>query len=281
MRKYEFIYNDDTYSYYINNILKDGSLLNYKSEQKLAKKLKAGDRLARKKMIESNLKLVIKIAMHYLLPGINIMDLIQEGNIGLIIAVDKFDYKKRIRFSTYASNWIKQKIFRYIVRNKRSIKLSLKKGELLLRIERELSKLSGELHRTPTIDEIASATGTSNQVVKGLLNCLPVAIPVEEIAKSNTESQLLPIYLLDEYHPEKIAFKNLLREKTMEILNTLVEREAQIIKYRFGLYDGKQYSLKETGEMVGLSTEAIRQIEVKILKKLRVRFTYLKEFLSI
>ncbi len=276
---YEF--NEDTYKFYITNILKCSNELTPDEEYKIAKKVSKGDEKARRKLIESNLKLVIKIAMHFLVPGINIMDLIQEGNIGLITAVDKFNYKKNVKFSTYASNWIKQAIFRFLIKNQRSIRLPLRKGELLVKIEKELNKLIKILNRHPTIDEISQEIGVEKKKVEELLQWLLPSLSLNEDIKQNYDPSFLPIYMKEKYHPETIALRNLLKEETSQILDSLIEREAKILRYRFGLHDGKRYSLKQTGKLIGLSTESIRQIEMKALEKIRKRFSGLREYLEI
>ncbi|MBN1898583.1 MAG: RNA polymerase sigma factor RpoD/SigA [Spirochaetes bacterium] len=280
MKKARYELREDNYKYYITNILKSNPPLSPEEEYKVARKVSRGDQIARKRLIECNLKLVIKIAMHFLIPGVNIMDLIQEGNVGLIIAVDKFNYKRHVKFSTYASAWIKQSIFRFLIKHQKSIKLPLRKGEMLIRIKKGLNHLMKSLNRYPTVEEISSESGLEKKKVEELLGCLAPCISLNEAIKQNFQPSLMSGYVNEEYHPETIAIRNLLKEETSQVLKTLMEREAEIIKYRFGFHDGKIYSLKQTGEIIGLSPESIRQIEMKALEKIRKKFSFLKDYLS-
>lgn len=268
----------NSYTNYIRNI-NYYPLLDFNQEQQLARKLKGGDKRAREKLIKSNLKLVIKIALQYYKPRFNLMDLIQEGNVGLIVAVDKFDHRKRLRFSTYSSWWIKHYISRSILKREFHINLPLRKGELLFKVEKTICILFKKLNRLPNVREIEMDLGISSDKIKEVLEYIFPVLSLDSIIKPDSDISLMDMIGSNEYRPDHIVFRNDLYEYELKILNSLVKKEAEVLKYRYGFYDGKKLSLKAVAKIFGVSPEAIRQTELRALNRIRIRFKELKDYL--
>ena len=254
-------------------------ILTFKEEQELGKKTRKGDKTARAILIKSNLKLVIKIAIHYYNPKYNLMDLIQEGNIGLIIAVDKFDYKKKFRFSTYSSWWIKHYITRSILKKEFHVNMPLRKVELLFKLEKSIYSLFQKFDRIPKIEELVKDLGVRVEKVKDIMKYTSPILSLDSNIGPNNDMSLMDIISSRDYQPDELVFNHHLLEYELNILKTLIKRDAEIIKYRYGFYDGKNLTLKEASKLFGISPEAIRQIELRTLKKIRINHRDLKDYL--
>lgn len=256
----------DLYLKEISNI----PLLSSEQECELARRVLAEDIEARKKMIVSNLRLVVNIAKRYTGRGLPLQDLIEEGNLGLIRAVDKFDYEKGNKFSTYASWWIKQAITRAIADQGRTIRLPVHITDLISRCRRVSSQLAQELGRWPTEAEVAASLGISEDKVKRIAKLAQqptsLEMPVFEPDHGQFSDLLADITTVS---PTERLEENLQREEVMELLGHLRERERETIIMRFGLHDGVQRTLEDIGIAFGLTRERVRQIEAEALTKLR------------
>ena len=270
------IQKDDLIKVYFDKI-KRSPLLNFEEELDLSRRIQKGDDLARQNLIEANLRLVVRIAKNYVTPDVSLMDLIQEGNLGLIKAVSKYDFRKRVRFSTYASWWIKQSIVRSLSNKRRVIRLPHRKEEKLRKIHNIYNYLSQKLMRTPTIEEIADEMGIKSEEVSAIINLTNNVVSLD--SKTSEEAGTLQDVIEDStFDPDKELMKKCLKEETMRFLESLVEKEKQILLYRFSFVDGKKYTLKKIGDEMGISPETVRQIEIRALKKLKVFAEELREY---
>ena len=254
-------------------------ILTFEEEQDLGKKTKKGDKNARAILIRSNLKLVVKIAIHYYKPKYNLMDLIQEGNIGLIIAVDKFNHRKKFRFSTYSSWWIKHYITRSILKKEFHINMPLRKVELLFKLEKSIYSLFQKFERIPKLDELVKDLGVRVEKIKEIMKYTSPILSLDSAIGPNNDMSLMDIISSRDIQPDELVFNSYLLEYELNILETLIKRDAEIIKYRYGFYDGKNLTLKEASKLFGISPEAIRQIELRTLKKIRLNHRDLKDYL--
>ena len=258
-------------------------LLTADEELALALRMEQGDQDAKKELAEANLRLVVSIARRYVGRGMSLLDLIQEGNLGLIKAVDKFDYTKGLKFSTYATWWIRQAITRAIADQARTIRIPVHMVETINKQIRVSRQLLQELGREPTVSEIAEEMGISEEKVREIRKIAQDPVSLETPIGEEEDSHLGD-FIPDEdaLAPSDAAAYTMLKEQLDEVLGTLTEREEKVLKLRFGLEDGRTRTLEEVGGEFNVTRERIRQIEAKALRKLRhpSRSKKLKDFLS-
>ncbi len=261
---------DDPVRMYLKEIGKI-PLLDSEREKYLAEQIALGNKEAKDELTVANLRLVVSIAKRHLGKGMYFLDLIQEGNMGLIKAVEKFDYQKGYKFSTYATWWIRQAITRAIADQARTIRIPVHMVESIHKVSRASRQLLQELGREPTIDEIAqSIENMTPEKVREIMKIAQDPVSLETPIGEEEDSHLGDfVEDTESLSPEEVASSALLREQLFNILHTLIPREEEVIKLRFGLEDGKPRTLEEVGQKFNITRERIRQIEAKALRKLR------------
>ncbi len=263
---------DDSVRLYLSEIGKV-PLLSAEKEFELAKKVKAGDKKAFDQMAESNMRLVVSIAKKYSGRGLDLLDLIQEGNTGLLRAVEKFDPDRGFKFSTYATWWIRQAITRAIADQARTIRIPVHMVETINKLMRTQRRMTQELNREPTIEELGKELEMEPEKVEYVMKIKQDITSLDAgVGKDgDEEDSVLGDFIEDEdiVTPEESASTQLLKEQVQDILSSLSDREQKIIKLRFGLENGKNHTLEEVGQEFAVTRERIRQIEAKALAKLR------------
>ena len=259
---------DDSVKMYLKEIGKI-ELLNAEQERDIAQRMADGDEEAKEMLINSNLRLVVSIAKKYMNRGLSLLDLIQEGNIGLIKAVDKFDYTKGFKFSTYATWWIRQAITRAIADQARTIRIPVHMVETINKLTRVQRQLVQDLGREPTTEELAKEMGMEPAKIREIQKISQDPISIDKPVGEEEDSHLVDFISNDELAaPEEEVARILLKEDLIKALNSLTARERKVIELRFGLKDGIPMTLEQVGKKLGVTRERIRQIEAKAIRKL-------------
>lgn len=263
----------DSVQMYLKEIGKT-PLLKQPEERELAKRIEAGDEEARQQLVRANLRLVVSIAKRYInrTPHLSILDLIQEGNIGLSRAVDKFDYRRGFKFSTYATWWIRQAITRALADQSRTIRIPVHMVETISKYTQAKRRLTQELGREPLAEEIAIELGTTVEKVHHIQKISQEVISLESPIGEDDDDSTLSEFIPDEHNltPSQSASQAMLKDKIKDVLIDLTEREQAILRMRFGLDDGVTHTLEEVGSVFNVTRERIRQIEAKALEKIRL-----------
>ena len=265
----ESVASGDSLRQYLREIGKT-PLLTPDEEQELARRVSEGDEDAIVRMADSNLRLVVSIAKHYRDRGLPLQDLIQEGNLGLLKAIEKFDYTRGYKFSTYATWWIRQAISRSIADNARTIRVPVHMVETINRIRRESRQLQQELGREATETELAEASGLTVEKLREVLKITPDPVSLDTPVGEDEDSPLSSFITAGtQAEPEKATEAALLKEQVRQLLGTLDERERRVLELRYGIGGDRARTLEEVGKEFGVTRERIRQIEAKALRKLR------------
>jgi RNA polymerase primary sigma factor len=268
---------EDILQIYFNQI-KAYPLLKPEEEFELSRLIQQGDKNALHILIRANLRLVVKIARSYGVPDIPFMDLIQEGNMGLMHAAEKYDHEKKLRFCTYAGWWIRQFIIRYLSNKRRIVRLPYRKEEILRRIQHTYHTLSQTLMHQPRTEDIADELGISVQDIDFIVNISSGPLSLEMDTGREDNTTVMEMHEDYTYSPERTLFRQYYRDGARRFLDRLKEKEKQVLSYRYQLEGGKPYTLKEIGDKMDLSPETIRQIEKKALAKIRNHADELRQF---
>lgn len=259
--------------------IKDSPLLDFQQELDLSKRIQRGDPAARQKLVESNLRLVVKIARQYMSSGVGLLDLVQEGNLGLLHAVSKYDYRKKVRFSTYASFWIKQSISRAISNKRRSIRLPHRKEDVLKKVQAAYNALAQKMMRSPTTEEIAAYLHISHEEVVDILNISEHLVSLDS-SLANESGTMYDLYEDYSYTPEKELLDNSMNDSMRNLLEHLEQREQFVIINRYGLWGQEKKTLKDISKLLDVSPETVRQIEMRSIRKLRQFSKELEDFIG-
>lgn len=267
---------DDALRAYFDQIKKT-PLLTFEEELELSRRIQEGDMCARKQLIEANLRLVVKIAKAFMTPDVSFLDLVQEGNLGLLKAASKYDYRKHVRFSTYASWWIKQTITRALSNKRRAIRLPHRKEDALRKIQQSYNALSQKLMRRPSLEEVSHEVRMDKASVVEILSLshAPMSLDCDLNDENGTLHDLYEDY---SYSPDAEVLRSEVKDETRRFLDRLLERERKILLYRFAFYGGKKYTLKHISDEMGISPETVRQIEIRALRKLKAQAEELRDY---
>jgi RNA polymerase primary sigma factor len=271
---------DDLLNTYINQI-RDYPLLSFDDELELSKQIQKGNSRALHRLINSNLRLVIKIAGSYNVPDVPILDIIQEGNIGLIHAAEKFDYNKNVRFSTYAGFWIRQFMSRFLSNKRRIIRLPLRKEESIKKIQRAYNVLCQRLTHLPASTDIAKELGMSVQEVDSIVSLTSDSLSFEHGNKDDKKASVIDVHEDYTYNPEQTLLRQCSQDGALRILDKLKVKEKYILSYRFQLNGCELQTLRQLGVMFNISPETVRQIEKRALAKMRNHAGMLKDYLCV
>jgi len=272
------IEDEDILKTYFRQI-KTYSLLDSESEIALAKEAQQGNQKSLHKLINSNLRIVVKIARPYVTKDVPFMDLIQEGNMGLMHAAQKFDHSKNVRFCTYAGWWIRRFIILYLTNKRRIVRLPYRKEEMLRKIQCTYHILSQTLMHEPKTEDIARKLGMSVQDVHFILNMSSAPLPLElDVVNRNNNTTVIEVHEDYTYSPECVLFKQYYRDGTRHCMDRLKDKEKQVISYRYEFDDGKAHTLKDIGNKMSLSPETVRQIEMRALAKIRIQAADIKRY---
>lgn len=273
------MYNQDSISDYLKEIRKY-PLLNFEEEIELSQRIQKGDLAAQKKLIESNLRLVVTVARKYAASDFPLLDIIQEGNLGLITAAQKYEFSYNVRFSTYACWWIQQSITRAIANKRRMIRLPFRKEELAARVRRVSAELFQRLSRNPSREEIAAEMNLPVQDIADIIFSSGSVTSLDLQLDEEESASLKDLIADSTWNPEEIFMKRYSRECMLDALSDLKESERDIMLKRYNLEDnGKTYTLKNIGAMYGVSAETVRQVELRALRKLQGRSEELREIM--
>lgn len=260
---------DDDIHQYLNEI-RGIPLLTAEQERDLAKRCAAGDEDAIRQMVNSNLRLVVYVAKEYAGRGVSLMDLIQEGSVGLLIAARKFDYTKDFRFSTYATKWIRQCVTRCLMNNSGIIRVPLHTGEKIRKLQAIRNAMKQESGMEPTSQELAQKVGLTPEKVEALLSLSPDICSLDALTGDNDSSTVGSLTEdIDAVQPQEELVRQELDKTMKQMLSSLTERQQQILRLHFGLEDGAEHSLEEIGKIMGISKERVRQIERQAMDKLQ------------
>lgn len=271
---------EDSVRIYLKEISRH-KLLNGREEIELARAVQAGDVIARRKLIQANLRLVVSIAKRYRNHGLSFQDLVQEGSLGLIRAVEKFDPEKGNKFSTYATWWIRQAVTRALANKSRTIRVPVHMNEAITKLKRSATALAQELGRFPTPDELSEASGLSKDKVLLAFDSAKLPLSLDSACSEDSDGTLADIIEdADAPMPDEATAARLLSRHLHDVLNELTDREKEVIQFRYGLNNDRSMSLEELGRQMNMSREQVRQIEIKAMQKLRRTCqAHLREFL--
>lgn len=273
------MFNQDSISDYLKEIRKY-PLLSFEEEIELSQRIQQGDLAAQKKLIESNLRLVVTVARKYAATDFPLLDIIQEGNLGLITAAQKYEFSYNVRFSTYACWWIQQSITRAIANKRRMIRLPFRKEELAARVRRTSAELFQRFSRNPSREEIAREMNLPVQDISDILMNSGSVTSLDLQLDDDDSASLKDLIADSTWNPEDLFMRQYTRDCMMDVLSDLKDSERDIMMKRYNLHgDGKTYTLKNIGAMYGVSAETVRQVELRALRKLKCRSEELREMM--